>query len=62
MLVEPIFEFAIGLSKLQLDETEMALLAAVLLMQSGRKNRKSICFHFNPDIKFLNENKLANYG
>ena len=36
MLVEPIFEFAVGLSKLQLDETEMALLAAVLLMQSGR--------------------------
>lgn len=36
MLVEPIFEFATGLSKLQLDETEIALLAAVLLMQSGK--------------------------
>lgn len=35
VLVEPIFEFAVGLSKLQLDSTEMALLAAVLLMQSG---------------------------
>ena len=36
LLVEPIFEFAIGLSKLALDETEIALLAAVLLMQSGK--------------------------
>ena len=36
LLVEPIFEFATGLSKLQLDSTEIALLAAVLLMQSGR--------------------------
>ena len=35
LLVEPIFEFAVGLSKLQLDQTEIALLAAVLLMQSG---------------------------
>lgn len=35
VLVEPIFEFAIGLSKLQLDKTEIALLAAILLMQSG---------------------------
>ncbi|XP_041375002.1 thyroid hormone receptor beta-A-like [Gigantopelta aegis] len=36
VLVEPIFEFATGLSKLELDETEIALLAAVLLMQSDR--------------------------
>ena len=35
LLVEPIFDFAVGLSKLQLDSTEIALLAAVLLMQSG---------------------------
>ena len=35
VLVEPIFEFATGLAKLELDETEIALLAAVLLMQSG---------------------------
>lgn len=35
LLVEPIFEFAVGLSKLKLDKTELALLAAVLLMQSG---------------------------
>ena len=35
LLVEPIFEFAVGLAKLQLDQTELALLAAVLLMQSG---------------------------
>lgn len=37
LLVEPIFEFAMGLSKLQLDQTEIALLAAVLLMQSGKQ-------------------------
>ena len=36
LLIEPIFEFAIGLSKLKLDHTEIALLAAVLLMQSGK--------------------------
>ena len=36
MLVEPIFEFAMSLSKLKLDKTEIALLAAVLLMQSGK--------------------------
>ncbi|KAI0240712.1 Thyroid hormone receptor beta [Lamellibrachia satsuma] len=36
LLVEPIFEFAVGLAKLQLDQTELALLAAVLLMQSDR--------------------------
>ena len=35
MLVEPIFDFAVSLAKLQLDSTEVALLAAVLLMQSG---------------------------
>lgn len=37
VLVEPIFEFALGLAKLELDQTEVALLAAVLLMQSGRQ-------------------------
>ena len=36
LLVEPIFEFAVGLAKLDLDQTEVALLAAVLLMQSGK--------------------------
>ncbi|CAH1788891.1 unnamed protein product [Owenia fusiformis] len=36
LLVEPIFEFAVGLAKLDLDQTEIALLAAVLLMQSDR--------------------------
>lgn len=36
LLVEPIFEFAVGLSKLKLDKTELALLASVLLMQSGK--------------------------
>jgi len=35
VLVEPIFEFAIGLAKLKLDPTEISLLAAILLMQSG---------------------------
>jgi len=35
-LVEPILEFAMGLSKLNLDSTEIALLAAVLLTQSDR--------------------------
>ncbi|XP_050419412.2 thyroid hormone receptor beta [Patella vulgata] len=40
-LVEPIFEFAIGLAKLSLDETEVALLAAVLLMQSDRSGLKN---------------------
>ncbi|ESP03186.1 hypothetical protein LOTGIDRAFT_171663 [Lottia gigantea] len=39
-LVEPIFEFAIGLAKLSLDETEVSLLAAVLLMQSDRTGLK----------------------
>ncbi|XP_062619846.1 thyroid hormone receptor beta-like [Saccostrea cucullata] len=40
LLVEPIFEFAVGLSKLKLDKTELALLAAVLLMQSDRSGLK----------------------
>ncbi|ELT99607.1 hypothetical protein CAPTEDRAFT_167148 [Capitella teleta] len=40
LLVEPIFDFAVGLSKLQLDQTEIALLAAVLLMQSDRTGLK----------------------
>lgn len=34
-MVDPMFEFAVGLHKLQLDETELALLSALLLMQSG---------------------------
>ena len=34
-LVEPIFDFAVGLARLQLTETEMALLAAVLLIAGG---------------------------
>lgn len=42
LLVEPIFEFAVGLSKLQLDKTELSLLSAVLLMQSGKCR---ICMH-----------------
>ncbi|CAG2233551.1 NR1A2 [Mytilus edulis] len=40
VLVEPIFEFAVGLSKLQLDKTELSLLSAVLLMQSDRSGLK----------------------
>lgn len=40
MMIEPIFEFAVGLAKLQLDHTEIALLAAVLLMQSDRTGLK----------------------
>ena len=35
VLIEPIFEFATGLARLKLDKAEVALLAAVLLMQSG---------------------------
>ena len=35
VLIEPIFDFAMGLSKLKLDKAEIALLAAILLMQSG---------------------------
>ncbi|XP_074663125.1 thyroid hormone receptor beta-A-like [Tubulanus polymorphus] len=35
-LIEPIFDFAVGLSKLKLDHKEISLLAAVLLMQSDR--------------------------
>ncbi|XP_013406710.1 thyroid hormone receptor beta-A [Lingula anatina] len=40
LLVEPIFEFAMSLAKLKLDKTEIALLAAVLLMQSDRTGLK----------------------
>ncbi|KAL3856025.1 hypothetical protein ACJMK2_015222, partial [Sinanodonta woodiana] len=40
VLVEPIFEFAVGLAKLKLDKTEVSLLAAVLLMQSDRSGLK----------------------
>ncbi|XP_052814170.1 thyroid hormone receptor beta-like [Mya arenaria] len=40
VLIEPIFEFAMGLSKLKLDKAEIALLAAVLLMQSDRTGLK----------------------
>ena len=36
VLIEPIFDFAIGLAKLNLDKAETALLASVLLMQSGK--------------------------
>ena len=35
MLMVPIFEFAKSISRLDLDSTEVAMLAAVLLMQSG---------------------------
>ena len=35
LLIEPIFDLAASLSRLDLDQTEVALLAAVLLMQSG---------------------------
>ncbi|XP_071792417.1 thyroid hormone receptor alpha-like [Asterias amurensis] len=44
-LVEPIFDFAVGLARLQLTETEMALLAAVLLIagdRPGLKDPKSV--------------------
>ncbi|XP_022102175.1 thyroid hormone receptor beta-A-like [Acanthaster planci] len=44
-LVEPIFDFAVGLARLQLTETEMALLAAVLLIagdRPGLKDTKSV--------------------
>ena len=53
LLVEPIFDFAVGLHKLDLDSTEIALLAAVLLMQSGprldssHENRKLYWPHIN---------------
>ncbi|KAL5005642.1 hypothetical protein ScPMuIL_016800 [Solemya velum] len=36
VLVDPIYDFAVGLARLRLDNTEVALLAAVLLMQSDR--------------------------
>ena len=35
-LIEPIFDFAVSMARLQLTETEMALLAAVLLIAGGR--------------------------
>ena len=35
MLMVPIFEFAKSISRLDLDSIEVAMLAAVLLMQSG---------------------------
>ena len=38
VLIEPIFDFAVGLAKLHLDKAEISLLAAVLLMQSGEQN------------------------
>ncbi|XP_070569755.1 thyroid hormone receptor alpha-like isoform X3 [Ptychodera flava] len=44
-LIEPIFDFAAGLARLQLNETEMALLAAVLLVagdRPGLKNAKDV--------------------
>ncbi|XP_072032988.1 thyroid hormone receptor beta-A-like [Amphiura filiformis] len=44
-LVEPIFDFAVGLSRLELTDTEMALLAAVLLIagdRPGLKNPRSV--------------------
>ena len=37
-LLDPIVNFSVGISKLELDSTETALLAAVLLMQSGKLN------------------------
>ncbi|XP_045178191.1 thyroid hormone receptor alpha-like [Mercenaria mercenaria] len=40
VLIEPIFDFAMGLSKLKLDKAEIALLAAILLMQSDRSGLK----------------------
>ncbi|XP_064646515.1 thyroid hormone receptor beta-like [Lineus longissimus] len=40
LLIEPIFDFAVGLAKLKLDKTEIALLAAVLLIQSDRSGLK----------------------
>lgn len=54
LLVEPIFEFAVGLSKLKLDKTELALLAAVLLMQSGIYC-VSLHLSLSPLLFFLNE-------
>ena len=47
LLVEPIFEFAVGLAKLELDQTELALLAAVLLMQSGTWPKQMQCAVIN---------------
>jgi len=48
MLMMPIFEFAQSISRLQLDSTEVALLAAVLLMQSGRLVLSRTSLHFPP--------------
>eukprot|EP00057_Strongylocentrotus_purpuratus_P013468 XP_011667942.1 PREDICTED: thyroid hormone receptor beta [Strongylocentrotus purpuratus] len=39
-LIEPIFDFAVSMSRLQLTETEMALLAAVLLIAGDRPGLK----------------------
>ena len=44
-LIEPIFDFAVSMSRLQLTETEMALLAAVLLIAGGEQDRNKC--HFN---------------
>lgn len=40
VLIEPIFDFAMGLSKLKLDKAEIALLATILLMQADRLELK----------------------
>jgi len=40
-LIEPIFDFAAGLARLQLNETEMALLAGVLLVAGDRPGLKN---------------------
>ena len=45
-LVEPIFDFAVGLSRLELTDTEMALLAAVLLIAGGEIIGFCFCFIF----------------
>ncbi|XP_071494893.1 thyroid hormone receptor beta-like [Diadema antillarum] len=39
-LIEPIFDFAVSMARLQLTETEMALLAAVLLIAGDRPGLK----------------------
>lgn len=44
-LIEPIFDFAVSMSRLQLTETEMALLAAVLLIAGGEQDRNKCHFH-----------------
>ena len=35
VLVKPLFDFAESLSTLQLDATELALIAAIMLLQTG---------------------------